>query len=376
MIYRLFGKNPDSRDDIITVTSGLNIAMNMLISVAKIIIGSISSSIAIVSEGLNNMTDALTSVLTLLGAKLAKKHPDEKHPFGYGRIEYLVGLIIAVAILFSGFEVLKSSVSLIFEPKEMDISYLALAIVAGSAVIKFLVGTYTVKMGTKADSGALVGVGLDSRSDSYSSIITIVTSLVFILSGISLDAYAGIIIAALILKAGYDVLKDTVSDLLGRPGEKELATKIYELVRKTDGVLAAADMMLHNYGPDAWSGSVNVEMDHSMTAGEIYRTLHRLQLDIMHEYSVTMVFGVYAVDNDHDDAKALRKHIADFVKAHEHVKSFHAVFLCEEEKEIYTDFIVDYKLRDWDALHDEFCSAMNELYPGYRVELTIETEFV
>ncbi|MDO5446090.1 MAG: hypothetical protein Q4F31_10785 [Eubacteriales bacterium] len=135
-------------------------------------------------------------------------------------------------------------------------------------------------------------------------------------------------------------------------------------------------MMLHNYGPDAWSGSVNVEMDHSKTVGEIYRILHRLQLDIMHNYHVTMVFGVYAVDNDHEEVRVLRQQISSFVKSHEHVKSYHAVFLCHETKEIYTDFIVDYQLQDWDGLHREFTEYMKGLYPEYQTELTIETEYV
>ena len=376
LIYKLLKQDPDSRDGIISATSALGILANILIALIKVIVGAMASSIAIISEGINNATDALSSVITLVGTKIAGKHPDEKHPFGYRRIEYLTGLVISVMILVSGIEVLISSVKLIFSPEELNVSYVSLAVVAVSAVIKFLLGMYTEKMGKKAGSDALVAVGLDSKSDCFASIITIVASLVFLVFHKSVDAYAGILTSLLILKAGYEVLADTISELIGRAGEKELATKLYSEIFATEGILGAADMMLHNYGPDTYSGSVNVEMDHDMTVGEIYEILHKLQLHIMHDYKVTMVFGVYAVDNDHEEVKVLRRKIADFIKTHEHIRSLHAVYIEPGTEIIYCDFVVDYKLNDWDALKTEFTEYMAAEYPGRGLELTIETEFV
>ena len=376
IIYKIFRQNPENREDIISVTSGLGIVVNVILALTKVMIGVLASSIAIISEGVNNAADSLSALLALVGTKLAQKHPDEKHPFGYGRIEYLISLIISVLILVTGIEMLISSVKLIRNPEELNISYLALVIVAGSAVVKFILGIYTIKMGKKADSGALIGVGVEGRNDSFASVITIVSSLIFLIFHISVDAYAGILVSLLILKAGFELLRDTVSDLLGRPGEHELAVELYKEIRKTDGIITAADMMLHNYGPDAWSGSVNVEIDHNRTVGEVYNFLHELQLRIMHEYKVTMVFGVYAVDYDHPKMKELRKKIGVFIRERELVKSYHAVYLSEMDKKLYCDFIVDYKLQDWDVLEKEFVQYINGYYPEYEVELTIETEFV
>lgn len=377
VLYRIFRKDPESREGIITVTSGLGIAVNLLLAAAKVIIGVLASSIAIISEGINNSADVMTAVLTLLGTKLAGKKPDEKHPFGYGRIEYLTSLIVAVMILVTGAEVLISSVKLIFEPNdELSISYLSLAIVAVSAVIKFVLGLYTIRMGKKADSLALEGVGEDCRNDAFASGITIAAALIFLLFRFSVDAYAGILTSLLIIKAGLEVLGSTVSELLGKPGDAELAGRIYKEIRSTEGVLNAADMMLHNYGPESYSGSVNVEMDHEMTVGEIYQILHKLQLHIMHEYGVTMVFGVYAVDTDHEEVKELRGRIAEFVRGRDHVKSYHAVYLEPETEKIYCDLTVDYQLHDWDALRADFMAYMAEHYPDQEVELTVETEFV
>lgn len=364
------------RTGIINRTSILGIVVNVLIAGVKIAAGLLASSIAIVSEGVNNAADALTSVLTMVGTRLAGRHPDAKHPFGYGRIEYLTGLVVAVVIIVSGVQMLIESVKLIFRPEELSISYVSLTIVAVSAVVKFFLGLYTIARGRVAKSDALVGVGLECRGDSYISIITIGVAVVFLLTGVSLDAYAGVVMSAIILKAGVEVLLKIVSELIGRPGEKELATKIYQLVRATPGVVGAADMMLHNYGPNAWSGSVNVEIDHAKSVGEVYAMLHELQLGIMHEEHVTMVFGVYAVDDDHVETRRIRRTILEYVKAHEHVKSFHAVYLEPGTNRLYCDLVVDYELADWEALRADFLDYMKAKVPGRDVVLTVETEFV
>ncbi len=376
ILYRLLKQDPDTRDGAVTVTSALGIIVNVVIATVKVIIGALAGSIAIISEGVNNATDAFTSVLALLGAKLSRKRPDAKHPFGYGRIEYLTGLVIAGLILFSGIELLISSVQLVFEPQELGIDYVALIIIAVSAVIKFALGVYTIKTGKRVGSCSLVGVGKECRNDSFASAITIATAIVFIIFGLNIDAYAGIVTSAIIIKAGVEVLKETLAELLGRPGKKELAQQLYKVIRATDGVINAADLILHNYGPEAYSGSINVELDHEKSVGEVYAVLHDLQLRIMQEYHVTMVFGIYAVDNDHADSRAFREYIARFVRSHEHVLSYHAVYIDRKANRMYCDLTVDYDLKDWDGLRQEFVEYMALQYPDQEAMLTIETDFV
>ena len=364
------------RNKVIIRTSVTGVVVNVAIAAVKIVAGLLASSIAILSEGVNNAADALTSVLTLVGTKLAGRHPDAKHPFGYGRIEYLTGLVIAAIILVSGFSLLSESVKLVFTRGPLAISYVSLGVVAVSAVVKFALALYTIARGKAASSEALVGVGLECRADSYVSVVTIATAVLFLLTGISIDAYAGIVMSLVIIKAGVEVGLKTVSELIGRPGEKELAAKIYALVRQTPGVVGAADMMLHNYGPGAWSGSVNVEIDHAKSVGEVYAFLHELQLRIMHEEKVTMVFGVYAVDNDHEESKRVREAVLEYVRQQEHVKSFHAIYLEPGTNRIYCDLIVGYGLKDWDALRADFTAYMKDRFPANEIALTIETEFV
>ena len=357
-------------------TSLLGVGVNVAIAALKIVVGLLASSVAIVSEGMNNAADALTSALTLIGVKLSEKHPDAKHPFGYGRIEYLAALIIAVIILVTGVEMLMESVKAVFHPVNLSISYLSLAVVAGTAVMKFALGVYTIAMGRKAKSKALEAVGLECRNDAFVSAVTIGSCVIFLIWEVSVDAYVAVLLSGLIVKTGIGVLRSTVSDLLGRAGDAELAERLYRRIRATDGVINAADMMLHNYGPEAWSGSVNVEIDHRKSVAEVYAILHDLQLRIMHEDKVTMVFGVYAVDNDSEASVKIRETVAEFVRAHEHVISFHAVYIDPATNKIYCDLVVDYNLKSWDNLRKEFLSYMSKYFGDQEIELTIETEFV
>lgn len=376
LLYSLFRQDPDSREGVILTTCGLCAIVNILCSVLKIIIGLAVSSIAVVSEGLNNAADAASSLLTIVGTKLAGKHPTEKHPFGYGRVEYLTSLIIAGVILYTGIESFTGAVDGILHPYEMELSFLITGFIAVSAIIKMFLGTYMIREGKRIDSGSLVAVGKECRADCVVSVMTILATLVYLLFDLSLDAYAALITSLFIIKAGAEVLKDTVSELLGRPGDKALAQELYRVIREEPMVLNAADMMLHNYGPDAYSGSVNIEIDCSKTVEEVYSNIHALQLRIMHEYHVTMVFGIYAVNNDRETLKELRGYIARFVREQEHVRSYHALYIDPKTNDIYCDLVVDYSLRDWDALEEEFRAYMRERYPQNRVEVVIETEYV
>jgi cation diffusion facilitator family transporter len=376
LLYKILKQDPSSREGITITTSALGILVNTLLAIVKIIIGLAVGSIAIISEGANNASDSATSLITIVGAKLSSKHPTKKHPFGFGRVEYLTSLLIAILILVTAFELFMGSFKLIFSPIPLSISYITLIIIAVSAIVKYILGTYTIRMGKKVDSQSMIAVGTDCRNDAFVSAVTIMSALLFLLFDISLDAYAGVITSLFILKTGYDVLKETVAHLLGKPADEELAVKIYDEIKAVPCILGAADLVLHNYGPDSYKGSINLEIDHEKTIGDVYEAVHEMQLRIMHEYGVVMVFGMYAVDSDHENVKIMREEIAEFVKGYEHVIGFHALYLAPGTNEIYCDLVVDFELRDWETLKVKFTEYMNHLYPDYRLTLTIETNYV
>lgn len=376
LLYKILRQQPGTRDGTVIVTSAIGIIVNLLLAAVKIVVGALASSIAIVSEGINNASDSASSLITIVGTKLSGKSPTKEHPFGFGRVEYLTSLIVALLILITGAELLISSVKLVISPAEISVSYVSLAVVAVSAAVKLLLGSYTIGKGKAVSSGTLIAVGTDCRNDSVVSAVTIASALVFLLFRYSVDAWAGIVTSGFILKSGFDVLSDTIGKILGEPADKELADKIYKEVRDTPCVINAADMMLHNYGPDYYSGSVNIEIDHDKTMGEVYEIIHDLQLRIMYRYGVVMVFGMYAVDSDDPEQRELRRVIARFVVGYDHVVSYHALYLPQEKKQVYCDLVVDYELKDRDALEADFRALIAEKYPGYEVILTIETEYV
>lgn len=376
LLYKILKQDPETRQGVVMATSAIGIIVNVLLASVKVAIGVLANSIAVISEGINNATDSLSSVITMVGAKLSNKRPTKKHPFGYGRIEYITSLIIAGLIIATAVELLKSSIKLIIEPQDLTVNTLTLIIIAASALVKLWLAWYTIKKGKQVNSGILVAMGTDSRNDCIVSAVTIVSAVVFIVFRFSVDAYAGIITSLFIFKAGFDILKDTLANLLGQPVEKETADELYSIIRSTPGVLNAADMILHNYGPDRYSGSVNIEMDHQMTVEQLYSTIHKLQLDIMHQKGITMVFGIYAVDRDHSEIKQMRQQIANYVRGKEHVISYHALYLEPQTNVIYVDLVVDYELKDWNRLRTDFTEYMHGLYPDNKIELTIETEYV
>lgn len=376
LLYKVLRQTPGTREGTVVTTSALGILVNLLLAAVKITVGAMASSIAIISEGVNNATDSGSSLITIVGTKLSGKSPTKEHPFGYGRVEYLTSLIIAGFILATGAELLISSVKLVIHPGTIAVSYVSIAVVAVSAGVKLALGSYTVKKGRAAKSDALVAVGTDCRNDSVVSAVTIASALVFLLFHYSVDAWAGIVTSVFILKSGWDVLSGTVGKLLGEPADKKLADEIYEEVRATPCVLNAADMMLHNYGPDAYSGSVNIEIDHEKTLGEVYAVIHDLQLRIMHKYGVVMVFGMYAVDADDPEQRELRRVIARFVADYEHVVSYHALYLPHGAKQLYCDLVVDYEMKDRDKLETDFRAFIGGKYPDFEIILTIETEYV
>lgn len=376
IFYNLFKQDINSREGTIIVTSSIGIIVNIFLALIKIIIGALGKSIAILSEGINNLSDVISSIVNIIGTKLSKMHPTKKHPFGYGRIEYLTGLVIEILILVAGFELVKGSIERIIEPDSLSVNYLSIIVIFISAIVKFGLGIFTVKEGKRVDSTSLIAIGNDCKSDCIISVFTLIALVVFVTTGKNVDAFAGLIGAFFLLKGGILALKETIGDLLGRSGETELAEKLYKEILKEPIIINAADLILHNYGPDSYHGSVNIEIDHNKNIGEVYKVIHALQLKIMHEYNVTMVFGMYAVDTDSERMKDMRNYIATYVRSVSHIESYHAVYIDPDNDDIYCDFIVDYELKDWDKIREDFIKYMYNKYPKSKVELVIETKFV
>lgn len=364
----------DNREKAIMRTSVLGIVTNIVLAAIKVALGLISGSIAIMSDAINNLTDSSSSLITIVGTKLAVRPPTKKHPFGYGRIEYLTSLIIAMIVMITGFEMAKSALENIIHPKAMDFSTLTIVIIGITIFVKIWLGNHTQKVGRRVDSGALVASGIDAKNDAIVSAVTLSSAIFYIITGISVDAYAGGIISLFVIKTGIDVLRETLSKILGERGDAEIAKSIKEIVNASPIVISAHDLILHNYGPGTYTGSINVEIDHEKYVGDIYPALHHLQAEIFSKVHAYIVFGLYAVDPHSMVARDVTKALSEFVEMEPHCISFHAVTADETENKIFFDLVLDYDCSR-PEMRNRAAAFIKERFPEYHVIVTIDTEF-
>ena len=362
------------REEQITKVSIVGIVTNILLGVVKIIFGFLTKSIAITSDAVNNLTDSSSSLITIIGTKLAARKPDREHPFGYGRIEYLTSIVIAVIILITGAEMFISSVKSIIHPETPEYSIASIAILAITVVVKMVLGTYFQKNGKAIDSDALVASGADAKNDALISLITIGTAVIFLLTKFSLDGIAGAVISGFILKTGFEILKDTLDKILGSRADSELAEAIKADVRNTPGILGAHDLIIHNYGPGKNTGSMNVEIEHKTKLADLYPLLHNLQNEIYAKYHTYLVFGVYSINKNHPRYKKLIKLIDSHVEGNEHFLGYHGLDIDDSRKTIFCDFVLDFDI-DRNEFKKDMENVLKEAYPDYTIVITIDTEF-
>ncbi len=362
----------ENRGKQIFKASAVGIGVNVLLVAFKATIGLITNSIAIILDAVNNLSDALSSVITIVGMKLAAKPADKKHPLGYGRIEYLTSSIISVIVLYAGISSLVSSVKQIIHPEEAEYSTVSLIIVGVAVVVKLLLGTYVKRVGKKVSSDALVASGTDAFFDSVISASTLIAAIIFMLTGVSLEAYLGVIISVVIIKSGIDLLRETLSKLLGERVDSELAAGIKATVRSVDGVRGAYDLTLNDYGPDTYIASVHVEIPDFFTADMVDAVTREIQRRVLKEYGIYTTVGIYSYNTKNDKAAALRDEMEAMIFAHEGVLQVHGFYLDEERSTVSLDIVASF-----DAPKDLYHTIQTELqerYPDYLLDMAMDTD--
>ena len=356
----------ENREKVIVRTSIIGIAVNVLLAAFKAAVGLLSNSIAVVLDAVNNLSDALSSVITIGGAKLAGKKPDREHPLGHGRVEYISALIVAAIVLYAGITSLVESVKKIIDPQTPTYSSLSLIIIAVAVLSKVLLGRYVRKKGEDTNSGALVASGTDALSDAALSLAVLLTALLYTFKGISLEAYVGVIISGFIIKAGVEMISDTVKDILGRRANVELSNKIKEIVTDAPEVLGAYDLFIHDYGPGKAYASVHVELPENMTVDQVDILTRKLTDRIYRETGVILTgMGVYSRNTD-AKAEKIRADVEKIVMAHDWALQMHAFYLDEERKIIRFDVVMSF-----DISHSEgikiICDEVKQVYPEYEL---------
>ena len=292
----------------------VGIMINFILFSIKLFAGILSGSIAIIADSVNNLSDAGSSVVTLLGFKMAEKPADSDHPFGHGRIEYLSGLFIAVFILIVGFELLKTSFLKIFSPEETYFSYLTISILIVSVFLKLWLSVFNKKLSLKIHSPTLLATSADSLNDAITTSAVLACSIFTSLTNINIDAYVGIVVAVFILISGYGIIKDTINPLLGQAPDSELISKIAKKVISTPGILGMHDFIIHDYGPGRKFASLHAEMDHKFDPLESHDIIDNIEYRIKKEDNIDLVIHYDPIVLDDPEINSVKEIIHGCLK--------------------------------------------------------------
>ena len=355
------------REKTIVRTSVIGIVTNLLLVGFKAFVGLMSNSIAIILDAVNNLSDALSSVVTIIGATLGAKQPDKKHPLGYGRIEYLSSMIVAALVLYAGITSLVESIKKIFHPEAADYGTVTLVIISVAIVVKLLLGLYVKKQGKKVNSGALAASGSDAMFDAILSASVLASAIVYLVWGVSLEAYVGVIIAGFIIKAGIEMMIETLNDIIGKREDAEITKELKQIICEEEAVLGAYDVTLFNYGPNKNYGSVHVELPDTLTVDEVDRITRRIQTNVFHKTGVILTgIGVYSYNTSNDEATQMRNRIQQTVLSHEWALQMHGFYADTEQKTLRFDVVMSFDVDRKEALETLY-QEIRGLYPDYEI---------
>ncbi len=361
------------RDKQIVRTSVIGITTNILLSIFKILIGYLSSSIAIIMDAINNLSDALSSIITIVGLKLALKPADIDHPMGHGRIEYLSALIVSSIVFFAGATSFIESLKKIINPVVSSYTPLMLVFIIVAIITKLVLGRYTNSVGKKVNSTALVASGSDALFDAIVSAATLFSAILTLLWQINIDGIIGTLISLVIIKAGWDMLSDTLDRILGSRIDGNLSKEIKEKIKKEKLVIGAYDLILHNYGPETMIGSVHIEIDESVTTKEIFELTRKLRMNMFDEYGILLTFGVYATNQKDSRVIEIEESINSYVVSIDGILSMHAFYINFEAKQLSFDIVVDFKVDDKIYLRDSIVKHLKKQYSDFDIYVSIDT---
>ena len=365
-----------AREKTIIRTSIVGIIANVFLAAFKAVIGLMTHSIAIILDAVNNISDAGSSLITITGTKLAGKAPDKKHPFGYGRIEYLSAMIISVIVLYAGITSFTESVKKIIHPEKPDYTIASLIIVGVAVAVKIILGRYVKSVGVKVKSDSLINSGEDATLDSVISASTLVAAVIFLVCRISLEAWLGAIISVVIIKSGFEMLKDTISQILGEQNDPQLARSIKQTVIAFPDVEGAYDLILNNYGPDSWNGSIHIEVPDTYSADRLDQLIRDIQMSVYEKHNVLLTaVGVYSVNTKDPESIEMRRRVHDIVFAHEYVRQMHGFYLIKDKNTIRFDVVISFDAKDRRAVYNEIVADVSKAFPEYQLQVAMDTDY-
>ena len=367
------------RERTIIRTSIVGIIGNILLVGFKATIGFIAGSVAIVMDALNNFTDALSSIITIVGTKLSNKKPDRKHPFGHGRIEYITSTLIAALILFAGglaiYESVMSIIDYFTKGTMPDYSIVALIIIGVAVLVKIGIGIFYRIQGKKVDSDALLASSTDALWDAVLSTATLVGAIFAYTLKWYVEGYLGIIIGLFIIKSGIGILRESISSIIGERYNAEETKQIIDDINSIPGVKGAYDLILNSYGHKRNIGSVHIGVDGKLTAHEIQTIERQISFMMYQKHNTIMTVGIYADNVDSEESKAIRSYLASLLKNQPTILQLHGFFVDVEEKICNFDLVISFDDKEPEQTIQSIKEKMEKEFPDFYFVVTLDRDY-
>lgn len=379
-LVKHFIKDKSNRTAYGVLAGIVGIFCNALLFAGKLTIGLIINSSAVMTDSFNNLSDAASSVISLVGAKLAAKPADKEHPFGHGRYEYIVALIVSFLILEVGFSCFKTSIEKIFHPEELNISTIAIVILVVSVLVKIWLSLFNRKLGKKIDSKVLLATAKDAMGDVFVTSATIVSLLIYRFLGWNVDGYVGCIVALLVFWAGISVAKDTIEPLLGEAVPEELYKEICEKVSSYEGIEGTHDLIVHSYGPARRMASVHAEIKNTLSMEAAHEIVDKIEQDILKEMNIFLVIHMDPIDTDNETVNRCRALVAQKVREKDMTATIHDFRMVSGQDQINLIFDLvlpySYKKEGIRNFTDDLESELKKEDHRYNCVITVEHSFV
>lgn len=343
-------QDPQVRQRYGTLSGAVGIFLNLLLSAGKMIAGLITGSIAITADAFNNLTDAVSSVVTLVGFRMAGKQADDDHPFGHGRIEYLSGLAVSVVILLVGLELAKSSVEKIIHPEQVEFSWLSAGILIAAICVKLWMSYFNRSLSRRIGSAAMAATATDSLSDAVATSAVLLSAIIGKFTGVNIDAWAGILVALFILRAGWGAAKDTLNPLLGQSPDPELVRDIERTVLAHPQVVGIHDMIIHDYGPGRSMMSLHAEVPAGSDIMEVHDEIDAIERELKAKYHIDASIHMDPIVTGDETISKARKMVSELVRGVDPAMTIHDFRMTSgpRHRNLIFDVVVPYSVKSTD----------------------------
>lgn len=372
-------KDKNVRQKYGTLSSIVGIICNIFLFAIKYTMGLISNSISIISDAFNNLSDCASCIITFLGLKLASKPADKEHPFGHGRMEYIVSLVIASIILVAAFELGKESIDKIIHPAKVQFSAIVLVSLIFSILVKLWMATFNLKLGKKINSSVMIATAKDSKSDVIATATTIISLVAACFTDLPVDGFIGVIVTVFIAKAGVEIIKETVNELLGKPAEEEVVNALKDGVLENEKILGIHDLILHSYGPGNTIGSCHVEVSSKEDILLIHNIIDDIERKIYLEQGILLTIHMDPVETDNELVNELNQKVRDIISKIDEELSFHdfRVVPGPDHTNIIFDIVVPYNFKFTNQeIKEKIDSELKNDSHTYYTVITFDSNFV